>query len=212
MEIHYLQWILRLVRLLAQFIGATSLTMQNTVWIFLAPPKCKLFVWLIIQNRVWMADRLQRQRCPNSTLFPLCKRYSETTYQHVFQCRYTIHIWGLIKDWLGLHDIGIASWSAHVSMNQWCNSCVTNSSNQGKALGTIMILVTWMIWNEINVRIFRTKSTMPTDIFSNIKTDVTTWVKFDAKHRVRFCLWCIWRLFLSSSFFVLAACPKLFLN
>jgi hypothetical protein len=43
----------------AQFEGMTNSYMMKAVWKTWAPPKCKLFAWLILQNRVWTADRLE---------------------------------------------------------------------------------------------------------------------------------------------------------
>jgi hypothetical protein len=44
----------------AQFEGMINSFMLEAVWKNWALPKCKLFAWLILQNRVWMADRLQK--------------------------------------------------------------------------------------------------------------------------------------------------------
>jgi hypothetical protein len=44
----------------AQFEGMINSYMMKAVWKTWAPPKCKLFAWLVLQNRVWTADRLQR--------------------------------------------------------------------------------------------------------------------------------------------------------
>jgi hypothetical protein len=44
-----------------QFFGHTKSSMPSLVWKPWASPKCKTFSWLIIQNRVWMEDRLERR-------------------------------------------------------------------------------------------------------------------------------------------------------
>src|SRR6185312_11745460 len=40
----------------AQFLGASSPNFTELIWRAWAPPKCKFFSWLAIQNRLWMAD------------------------------------------------------------------------------------------------------------------------------------------------------------
>jgi hypothetical protein len=44
-----------------QFLGHTMSSMPYLVRKPWAPPKCKAFAWLVIQNRVWMVDRLERR-------------------------------------------------------------------------------------------------------------------------------------------------------
>jgi hypothetical protein len=36
-------------------------------------------------------------------LCPLCKQTTETVSHLFVHWRYTVRLWGLIKDWLGLH-------------------------------------------------------------------------------------------------------------
>lgn len=42
----------------AQLLGTTTTNFNYLIWKSWAPRKCKTFVWLIIQNRVWTSDRL----------------------------------------------------------------------------------------------------------------------------------------------------------
>jgi hypothetical protein len=49
----------------AKFEGMVNSYMMEAVWKTWSPPKCKLFAWLILQNRVWTADRLQKRGWPN---------------------------------------------------------------------------------------------------------------------------------------------------
>lgn len=42
----------------AQLLGTTTTNFNYLIWKPWAPRKCKTFVWLIIQNRVWTFDRL----------------------------------------------------------------------------------------------------------------------------------------------------------
>jgi hypothetical protein len=56
------------------------------IWSTWAPPKCWIFAWLLLQNRLWCADRLQRRQCPNSNFCPLCIRNLETSWHLFFEC------------------------------------------------------------------------------------------------------------------------------
>ena len=51
-----------------QFLGSTTTEFQSLIWKTSAPPKCKQFAWLAIQNRLWTSDRLQARGCSNQAL------------------------------------------------------------------------------------------------------------------------------------------------
>jgi hypothetical protein len=57
-----------------QFFGHTKSSMPSLVWKPWAPPKCKTFAWLIIQNRVWTTDRLERRGWQNYGRCKLCNQ------------------------------------------------------------------------------------------------------------------------------------------
>jgi hypothetical protein len=80
----------------AQFEGMVYSFMMEAVWKNWAPPKYKLFDWLILQNRVWTADRLQKRGWPNCGNCQLCKREPETAAHLLFKCRFSLRIWNSI--------------------------------------------------------------------------------------------------------------------
>lgn len=66
-----------------QFEGGIFSVFSKLVWKVWAPSKCKFFMWLLLQNRVWTADRLLQRQWPNSYFCQLCYRNLETA-QHLF--------------------------------------------------------------------------------------------------------------------------------
>lgn len=63
-----------------QFIGCTRNPHLNTIWNAWAPPKCKHFAWLIVQNHIWVSDMAKRN-------------------WDIAECRYTRKIWDLVAFW-----------------------------------------------------------------------------------------------------------------
>jgi hypothetical protein len=49
-----------------QFEGSFQSPFPTNVCRVWAPSRCKIFMWLMLQNRVWTADRLQRRQWPSN--------------------------------------------------------------------------------------------------------------------------------------------------
>ena len=115
-------------------------------------PKCNFFAWLILQNKVWMADRLTRRGWPNCGLCHLCKREPETAMHLMFKCRYSLRIWHGIQGWLGLLDFDITQWSSYASVKDWWCSISGTNGRRLRDLSSLLLLAAWEIWNERNAR------------------------------------------------------------
>ena len=104
--------------------GLSFLAWWTRIWIKMCgrtgrPQKCKFFAWLVISNRIWTADSLHRRGWPNCNLCPLCQQVPESAAHLLFQCRYTIRVWGMIKGWLALHDVRPDEWIVLDSVKDW---------------------------------------------------------------------------------------------
>jgi hypothetical protein len=69
-----------------QFEGGTESLFPAGTWQIWAPARCKFFMWLMIQNRIWTADRLLRREWPNQYFCPLCYRNLETIGHLFMEC------------------------------------------------------------------------------------------------------------------------------
>ena len=139
----------------AQFEGLTRSSMPEMVWKNWAPPKCKLFAWLVLQNRVWTADRLHRRGWPNCGLCQLCKREDESAAHLFFRCRFTIRVWNMVIAWLGLSAINTSQWHSFSSMKDWWNSVIYTNGTRRKSMASLIMLICWEVWTERNARVFR---------------------------------------------------------
>jgi hypothetical protein len=155
--------------------------MLFTVWKVWAPPKVKFFAWLAMQNRVWTADRLAKRGWPNCGLCPLCKQVQESVDHLIFQCRVTVRIWGMIRDWLQLDHIDTSAWPLLRSTKEWWIGFSDAAVPNRKAVASLALLTSWAIWNERNARVFHHKCMPPTVILQNIKKDAALWVAAGAK-------------------------------
>jgi hypothetical protein len=165
----------------AQFEGLIRSLMPELVWNNWAPPKCKLFVWLVLQDRVWTADRLHRRGWPNCGLCQLCKREEESVAHLLFKCRYTLRICNMIFNWLGLPSFDTASWATHNNVEEWWKAVIYTNGVCRKSIASLMMLISWEIWNERNARVFRKVSSMPSSVVVRIKNEANLWSIAGAK-------------------------------
>ena len=84
----------------AQFIGAINTNLNAIIWSAWAPPNCKFFSRLAVQDRIWTADRLQSRGWPHNPACVLCHRVSETGMHLFSECRFIRRICADITTWL----------------------------------------------------------------------------------------------------------------
>jgi hypothetical protein len=107
-----------------------------------APPKCKIFSWLIIQNRFWTCDWFARRGWPNGGICPLCRQQNETACHILFKCCYSVRIWNLVKDWLGIVDFEPHSWLAYDEVEDWWTSVAFAHDGRRKSIASLLMHVT----------------------------------------------------------------------
>jgi hypothetical protein len=98
------------------FEGQIRSIAPEMIWSTWAPPKCRVFAWLLLQNRLWCADRLQRRQCPNSYFCPLCIRNLETSWHLFFECPFTRSIWASVATWTHCSALDPSIWGHNSSM------------------------------------------------------------------------------------------------
>uniref|UniRef100_A0A8R7PVI3 Reverse transcriptase zinc-binding domain-containing protein n=1 Tax=Triticum urartu TaxID=4572 RepID=A0A8R7PVI3_TRIUA len=92
---------------------------MSTIWKNWAPQKCKFFSWLITQNRVWTADCLAKRGWPNCGNCPLCNQVPELAMHLLFQCRLSIRVWSMVRDWLQLEELYPNNWQGFEDVESW---------------------------------------------------------------------------------------------
>ena len=164
-----------------QFEGIIATSLDVSVWHAWAPPKCKFFAWLAIQNRIWTADRLQRRGWPNCGQCPLCNQVQESAAHLLYKCRFSVRVWKEILGWCGCHDINPATWTNEASVDAWWSKVTLDHGVARKAMSTLIMLISWEIWKERNARVFRHVAAPANVIIAKIKEEARAWCLAGAK-------------------------------
>jgi hypothetical protein len=166
-----------------QFEGGIFSSFPNIVWKVRAPSKCKFFMSLLLQNRVWTADRLLNREWPNSYFCQLCYRNLQTTNHLFVECPISCSIWRAADVWCGRTSLKPKAWNNKADFVSWFADLAGSSMDtMTKGSRSLAILVTWKIWCERNNRIFNNKEQSVARILEDIKDTTRLWVLAGAKH------------------------------
>jgi hypothetical protein len=117
----------------AQFVDFAANHALAAIWKTWAPPKCKFFVWLIFQNRVWTSDRLAWRNWDHNPVCPLCRTTPKTALHLLAECRYSRRIWTVVANWLGIHDLLPSECTPTTSTSDWWLSVIRHPTPPAKA-------------------------------------------------------------------------------
>lgn len=147
----------------------------EVTWRTKAPPKCRFFTWLMLQNRIWTAARLQLRGWPNEYFCQLCVRNLETV-SHLFQERwFSRMVWVKVGTWIAAAALRPDNWGRTDDLAQWfIDMCNSAQDARRHGVRSMVMLTIWEIWKERNHRVF---SKTPAQVFSAIQDEVRVWIR-----------------------------------
>jgi hypothetical protein len=111
------------------------------IWKTWAPPICKFFAWLILQDRVWTSDRLARRNWDHCPICPLCRNAPETALHLAADCRYTRRVWTAVATWLGTPELLPPEWRPSMSTMEWWVNVSTAPDVPRKGSRSVALLI-----------------------------------------------------------------------
>ena len=146
-------------------------------------PGCiKIFNWLLLQNRLWTCDRLQRHGWPNNYFCPLCVRNLETTLHLVWTCPLAREVWEKVAARRGCQQFNPGQQSNDESVATVFKQIAANTQPVlRRASNIIMLLTCWELWQERNRCVFRRKIPSVQDITQAIEHSIELWRLAGAK-------------------------------
>jgi hypothetical protein len=140
---------------LMQFDGSLESIFPAKVWHVWAPSRCKFFIWLMLQNRIWTTDRLFLRGWPNQYFCPLCRRNLETVHHLFKECSVSQQVWTEIGIWIAIPSFHLHGWDPNQEVSEWFSGLSGSFiSIRSKGVRSLIILVCWSLWRERNAQSF----------------------------------------------------------
>jgi hypothetical protein len=164
-----------------QLEGHTRSPVAFNTWKPWGPSKCKFFVWLLLQNRIWTADGLLLREWPNCYFCPLCERNLETAFHLVAECPFSKQVWLAAAAWANCQSLSPACWTNTQDLQPWFCQFFAAQNQLNKGMGSLVLLIICSLWKECNNRIFRKQELTISRFISNLRDDVRLWIFAGAK-------------------------------
>jgi hypothetical protein len=164
----------------AQFLGSYPDFEWEHLWKAQTENKCKFHSWLLIQNKLWNADRLIKYGANANPVCQLCRSQPEPILHMVAKCSYSRSVWRILSSWLGtdLQDIPAARFQR---LQAWWRGMLASGNNGNQDLEHAqarlqkLIYIVWHIWKERCRGVFDNKAVQPEALANSIKLDVQQW-------------------------------------
>ncbi|KAJ1704290.1 hypothetical protein LUZ63_004069 [Rhynchospora breviuscula] len=127
---------------------------HTKLWKMRAPPRVKIFLWLLLLDRLLTQKNLITRNWPANDGCPCCSGQVLETSLHLFlECAFTKTVWDLSQQRFNLPILHFPL-DLHTFWLQ-------NRATLGTKWDTIWAAVSWTIWKERNSRIFSDKARPP---------------------------------------------------
>ena len=158
----------------AFFVGSIKFGPWRRIWKTWAPPRCRFFIWLVIHNRVWTADRLTKRNLPHPEACPFCDQEEETINHLLMGCVFAREVWTICLQQLGL--LQLAPQPTTVRFSGWWRKTVAAAPKEArKGLNSLIILVAWEVWKHRNACVFEKKRPSIQDVLRSVSLEGGLW-------------------------------------
>jgi hypothetical protein len=137
----------------SMFTGTINFSPWKRVWKSWAPPNCKFFVWLALNNKCWTSDRLAKRGLPHQPACPFCDQAEESINHLLSTCVLSREVWTWILRELRLDKVKPPCPSSRFR-SWWSQAAASLDKDLRKGFNTLVILVTWILWKHRNVCVF----------------------------------------------------------
>lgn len=151
-----------------QFWGQIQQPHLERVWKAKVEGKVKFFVWLLLQNRNWTADRLAKRNLNCNPICCLCDQELECAAHLAVGCCYANEVW---QFFVSTNEALVRVSSQANSLRAWWNKIPKNQRSKNSQLACYVV---WHIWKERGRRVFEGKELNALVLAQRIIEEVVT--------------------------------------
>jgi hypothetical protein len=157
-----------------QFVGTYADFNWAHIWKAKVENKCNFFCWLVLQNKVWTADRILKLRSQTNQICQLCRTHPESVMHMLAECSYSRSVWHSLQSWVGV-DVQPPPTCSYRRLKKWWNSMVGKQvRGQGNKEARLQRVI-YVVWKERCRRKFDNRAMQPSALQEVIKGDVQQW-------------------------------------
>ncbi|KAJ3688152.1 hypothetical protein LUZ61_017316 [Rhynchospora tenuis] len=140
------------------------------LWKIKAPPKVKIFLWLLLRDRLLTQQNLLLKGWPTATSCPTCNTISFETSDHLFlHCHFAISVWTIVQ-------IKFRIPTMNFTLDR-CDFWLANRSSGVNNWDIIWAATSWNLWKARNRRIFSNSDSPVEFLLKNICEDINAWIR-----------------------------------
>lgn len=144
-------------RMTSNFLAPSPSFNSDIIWKAKAENKCKFFVWLLVQSKILMADKLTIRGWPHNQDYPLCDQEPERTTHLCLNCVFAKQVWDKVANWTGHTGFGIVTDIDNIA-DWWTAFSKSVPKQDRRELNAVFIYSCWNIWKERNRHTFQNEA------------------------------------------------------
>ena len=142
----------------------------DRVWKQKIEQKVKFYLWLLLQNRNWTADRLEARGWPHDDNCCLCDQQQETALHLLIECPFAKEVWQLAS---ALRPRVAAIALSSITIGEWWKKTSLLGPKTDRTLDCrLATYVAWNLWKERNRRTFQNSSLDARAVFRLVRDDL----------------------------------------
>ncbi|XP_020262200.1 uncharacterized protein LOC109844683 [Asparagus officinalis] len=139
------------------------------VWENFSYPKHCFILWLAVQNRLLIKERLLKRGLIQAGQCCLCEDASLETRDHLFfECRFSVAVWNGVMSWLRF-NWKTCNWGLLIF---WYSSRLRGKGFRHKIKRMALSTTVYILWKKRNARVFKQKRRSVDQSVTEIKIDI----------------------------------------